>query len=99
MNERDREFDRNINQLIHLLKKIIGNMPTGPGPYPWMGPNKESGVHFNLCFFNFLPLTADELDELEDEYELFQEEKKGDDLKTQLSSADLEFLRRHGIRF
>ena len=99
--DREREFEQNMKQLVQLLKKIIISQPSqektqGPGSL-----TNEKGLNINLCFFTFLPINAEELDELEEIYEqfLFDEDKKVEDLTTDLNSSDEEFLRRNGIRF
>jgi hypothetical protein len=83
------------------MKKILLSQPP-------QGPLKDveslfkgQGINLNLCFFTFLPMSEEELDELEEIYEhyLFDEEWQSEDLTTELNSKDLDFLRRNGIRF
>ncbi len=98
----EREFEQNINQLVHLLKKIIKNLPgqgTGFGQFP--GNSKDGNVQLNLCFFNFIPMTPEDMEELEEAYEeaLSQEERKGEEVSGELSADDIEFLKKHGIRY
>lgn len=100
--DKDKEFDQNMNQLFRLLKKMIKNIPSkGQLPssvLPQLG--KDSNINLNLCFFTFLPLSAEELDELGDLYEqYFFNDEKHEDLSDELSPADLDFLRRNGMRF
>ncbi len=101
MNHED--FEQSMSQFIQLLKKILtAHFSQGPNPLQeFMSPSKDQGVNLNLCFFTFLPMVPEELDEFEDLYErfLFEQEKKFNDFSNDLSAADLEFLRRHGIRF
>lgn len=96
--ERDREFDQSMNQLLGLLKKMLKNIPL-QGPSSQSNLGKDSGINVNLCFFTFLPLAPEEFDELEEVYDhfLFQDEKE--DFNSDLSPADIEFLRSNGIRF
>ncbi len=98
--EKDREFDQNMNQLIGLLKKLLKNIPQG-GPFQSFSGDKDSSVNFNICFFTFLPMSADELDEFEEIYDqyLFQDDKNAEELSAELNQSDMDFLRRHGIRF
>ena len=57
-------------------------------------------MHLNVCFFNFMPLSPEEMDAFEEAYEqaIFQEDR-GEEMSHDLTPSDLEFLRRHGIRF
>lgn len=100
MNEKDREFDQNLNQLIGLLKKLLKNVPQGGQPQSFSG-DKESGVNFNICFFTFLPINAEELDEFEEIYDqhFFPDDKNAEELSSELNQSDMDFLRRNGIRF
>lgn len=96
------DFDQNMTQLIQLLKKILTNpIPQGQHFHELQSLFKDQGINLSLCFFTFLPITPQELDEFEEIYEryLFDEDKSPEDLNENLSSADLDFLRRHGIRF
>ncbi len=99
--EPDKEFDRNLNQLIGLLKKILKGIPFQQGGFPQsFSQNKESGINLNL-FFTFLPLAPEDFDELEEIYDqyLFSEDKTSADLSMDLNPSDQDFLRKHGIRF
>ena len=97
----EKEFDQNMNQLVHLLKKIIKGLPVSSAAKSIPSKeNKDSGTTINFCFFNFLPITDEEMDEVDALYEQFlaQEEKSGDS-SLELNSSDKDFLRQHGIRF
>lgn len=99
--DRDREFEQNMSQLLQLLKKILSN-PVSQGKLSEL-PSflSNQGLNLNLFFLTFLPMSADELDELEEIYEhfMFDEELKSEDLTTDLNSGDIDFLKRHGIKF
>ena len=99
--EQESEFHQNMSQLMKLLKKIIANLPSQEN-LPALGRSlKNADISVNL-FFTFLPITPEELDELEDAFDHFlfhRCEGAHDDSPAELSPADLEFLRRHGIRF
>ena len=85
----DRDFEHNMNQLIQLLKKILTSHPPQQGPLPeFESFLKGQGINLNLCFFTFLPMSEEELDELEEIYEhyLFDEEKRSEELTTDLNS-------------
>lgn len=99
-----KDFDQNMNQLVHLLKKIITGLPMGPNPNPQtLNPKgkSDSGIHVNFCFFNFLPITDEEIEEMDAMYDQFlaQEEGKAAEFSPELNGSDMDFLRRHGIRF
>jgi len=97
----NRDFEGHVKQLIQLLKKILTSQPS-QGYLPELDSMlKGQGINLNLCFFTFLPVSEEELDELEEIYEhyVFDEEKKSEEITSELNAADLEFLRRHGIRF
>ncbi len=99
MNEKDREFDQNLNQLIGLLKKLLKNVPKGP--FQSFSGDKEAGINLNVNFFTFFPLSGEEMDEFEEIYDqyFFQDDKGAEELTTELNQSDVDFLRRHGIRF
>ncbi len=98
-----KEFDQNMNQLVRLLKKIIKGLPFGSIPsqsFPAHNENKEAGINVNFCFFNFLPITDEEIEEMDAIYDQFlAQEEKSADFSPELSPSDVDFLRRHGIRF
>lgn len=93
-----KEFDQHMTQLVQLLKKIIKHIPLGAMP-PVSGKEmKDNGVNINFCFFNFLPMTEEEMEEIDEMLDQFgAEEERG--LSSGLNSADMEFLKRNGIRF
>ncbi len=103
--DRERDFEQNMTQLIQLLKKLIKNIPGAGNPFNSFSPSakdKDGNVQLNI-FFNFLPISPEDMDELEEAYEeaLFQDDKRmtAEDLSSELSAEDIEFLRRHGLRF
>ncbi|MBP9865567.1 MAG: hypothetical protein KBC91_04090 [Candidatus Omnitrophica bacterium] len=100
---RERDSDNNITQLLQLIRKIIGSQfKNGAGaPDIFSLPQKNQGINLNLCLFSFFPMTPDELDELEAMYEDLEgpEDEPAGDLSSELTSSDVDFLRRHGIKF
>lgn len=106
--DREKEFEQNMNQLVALLKKIIKNLPM-PGnssqpfstPIPNQGGSEGGGININFCFFNFMPLSEDEMSALEDAYEeaLDQQDEKVSENGIKLNSEDLDFLKKNGISF
>lgn len=99
--EKDKNFEQNIQQLIGLIKKILKGLPLTQGQIPGLvSQDKESGVNLNLCFFTFLPIPAEEIEEWDEIYDhLIMSDDKPEDLTMDLNSSDVEFLRRNGIRF
>ncbi len=98
--DKNKEFENNMNQLVRILKKLLKNIP-GQAPFPnFQAPSGDGSVHLNLCFFSFFPISAEELDEFEEAWEqAYYPDEKGEDLSPELTPSDVEFLRRHGIRF
>ena len=98
---REGDFEQNMEQLIHLIKKIMRTHPEQGQLAKLKSLFQDQGININLCFLNFFPITADELDELEEicEQYLSDDSKRPEDLTTDLSIDDLDFLRRNGIRF
>ena len=97
----NKEFYQSVQHLVELLKKMIPHIPPPPYKESASWNSKDMNLNLNFCFFNFLPMSPEEMDELEEIYEEFllaQEERAGV-LKGELTVSDLEFLRRHGIRF
>lgn len=96
----EREFENNMNQLVRLLQKLLKNLP-GKLPFSKLqGKPGETGMNLNICFFNFLPMSPEDLDAFEEAYEqaAFPEDR-GEEFSRELSPSDMEFLRRNGIRF
>ena len=98
-----KDFNQNISQLIEMLKKILSHIPSQGQPDPsFFKKSDQQNVHLNICFFNLLPIPQDDLDTLDDFYDdphFFQSEGKEIFLDSGLTSADMEFLKRNGIRF
>jgi hypothetical protein len=99
----NQDFYQNMNQLMELLKKMIHHLPVPPQKEFRNPSAKDANMNVQFCFFNFLPVTPDEMEELEDLYEQalnpHEDRFVARDFKGDLSLADLEFLRRHGIRY
>ena len=97
--DKDREFDQSMSQLLTLLKKLLKNIPKS-GPFSVPSSDKDQSVNLNL-FLTFFPIAAEEMDELEEIYDhyFFQEDKKAEELSSDLNQSDLDFLKHHGIRF
>ena len=96
------DFSNDIRKLIKILRKIMKNHPL-QDKLP--DPDRPGSQDFNLnvFIFPFLPVTSEELEELEQMCEsvMFdpEKDKEADETDHDLSPSDLEFLRRHGIRY
>ena len=101
MDSQDKNFDQNMLHLVELLRKIISQIPTRSSLETPKFHSKDSNITMNFCFFNFLPMSPEDMDELEEIYDSFMRESEdsGFEMKSELTSADLEFLRRNGIRY
>ena len=96
---KEEDFNQNMHQLVCLLKKILKNLPLQDSMPQLPSLLKESGINVNLCFFTFLPISPEDLDDLEDLYDPLWHEERAEDSGRELSADDREFLRRNGIRF
>ncbi len=96
--EKDKEFQQNMNHLVKLLKKIIGHLPS-QGPFSSVPGEKDSSINLNLCFFTFLPIGPEDLDELEEIYDQYFFDDKPEEFSSELTPSDLDFLRANGIQF
>jgi len=97
------EFEKNLKQLMRLLKKMMAQ-------YPGAAKGEDLAKFFksqknmpdiNIFLLNFAASNPENLDELEEIFEesLFSEGFKPGELKYELNGDDQEFLKRHGIRF
>ena len=100
------EFDRNIMQLLNLLKKLLKNHPKGANFANFFDapPSSPEKINLNLCFFNFMPISAEEMEELEEAYsELLDQEgehaSESEFLDLDWNQNDIDFLKRHGMSF
>ena len=102
------EFERNMAKLLTLLKKIIKSnptdMPSGGDLSQLLGRKLDDSVVLNVCFFNFLPVTPEEMDELEQAYadavsEGSEEGETEGAADFNWNQSDVDFLKRHGMRF
>ena len=101
---KDGGMDGDIAKLVQILKKILKNHPGGPEIAKFMD---EKSFNVNLCFFTFVPMTPEELEDLEtmyEEYMMQQKEpsggkKKAPKLEFRLNPEDVDFLKKHGLCF
>lgn len=94
------DFESSVYQLIQLLKKILKTYPDQMKSSKFKPLLSEQGLNVNFFLFNILPLSEEEWDELEEIYERFMNEDASiEDLEMDLNAEDLDFLRKHGIRF
>lgn len=90
------ELARDISKLLALIKKIIKSEKALDLNKILDAKGKD--VQVNLCFFTFLPISAEEFEEFASqlEGELAERERP---LAFELNPSDLEFLKRNGIEF
>ena len=101
----DKEFEQNMKQLMHLLKKIMSQYPVdGKSPAEMMKflkDMKDKSPDVNIFFLNMSPLSPEEFDEIEGMFEegAMSEHLRSGELKCELNEDDQVFLKQHGIRF
>ncbi|MDD5671396.1 MAG: hypothetical protein PHN49_07145 [Candidatus Omnitrophica bacterium] len=100
---RDGEFEKHINQLVQLLRKIMMSHPPHGSNAKWppfLKDLKEQGINLNICFLNFFPLPED-MEMLDELYEHFETDAdpESEEFDAELSASDIEFLKRYGIRY
>lgn len=101
----DKEFEQNMKQLMHLLKKIMSqHSMEGKSPSEMMKflkDMKDKSPDVNIFFLNMSPLSPEEFDEIDGLFEegAMREYSRTEDLKCELNDDDQVFLKQHGIRF
>ncbi|HLD56447.1 MAG TPA: hypothetical protein VJA00_02390 [Candidatus Omnitrophota bacterium] len=100
-------MDSDIRKLLNLLKKILRNHPHGSEEVAKFLDQKS--FNLNLCFLTFVPMSPEDLADFEDLYEEWaaRSEERLDSLSPygdakvefKLNSDDVDFLRKHGIKF
>ena len=101
------EFNKNMQKLMMLLEKIIRSQKDQNGRELGEIFSNRKNVNVNLCIFTFLPIAPEDMDDLEeifDELHMGEEEagarsSESLELKFELDSRDVDFLRKNGIRF
>jgi len=97
-------LDPDMEKLISLLKKILKKHPPSAEQLAKLGDSKA--FNLNICFLTFIPMSPDEMDELNDIYEEYL--NRGDDASTReeavdlefrLTGDDLDFLKNNGLSF
>jgi len=97
------EFEKNLNQLLGLLKKLLRSYPGGAQAANFLENKSQDKVNLNVCFFNFLPMSAEEIEELEEACSDALEQR-GEESETTTSDFvwnknDEDFLRQNGMTF
>ena len=99
----ERDFEKNLKQLMQLLKKMMAQYPNmGKGEeLSKLLKNQKNSPDINIFFLNLAPLSGEDLDELEEilEDNIFSEGFRSGELKYELNGEDQEFLKKHGIQF
>ena len=102
------EMDGDIRKLLSLLKKILKNHPQGSDQISKFLDQKNFNI--NLCFLTFIPMTPEEMIEFEEMYDDYlsqaenllprkEEAKRESKLEFRLTSDDVNFLKKNGIKF
>ena len=96
----EKEFEQNMKQLMHLLKKMVGQQPQ-EGKSPILkNLSKNMDPQVNIFILNLFPFSQEELDEIDEILDQApQEGEKQADLHYEISNEDEEFLKQHGIKF
>jgi sugar-specific transcriptional regulator TrmB len=101
----DKDFEQNMKQLMHLLKKIMSQYPVeGKNPaeiMKYFKDMKDKSPDVNIFFLNMSPISPEEFDEIEGLFEegAMREHFRSEELKCELNEDDQVFLKQHGIRF
>ena len=95
------DFNKDMKKFIQLIKKLLKNNPAQDKLKESQDKFSDGGVNINVFIFPLIPLTPEEMDELEEIYDYFSpdDEKSGEDLSSDLTESDRDFLKNHGIRF
>ena len=98
------DFNKNVSKLLSLLKNMLKNQKIDPKELNEFFGKKD--INLNLCFFTFLPFPLDDLDEADIEElgeeginDLIHKSNDSADLKFELNHHDLDFLKKHGMKF
>ncbi len=99
------EMDGDISKLIALLKKLMKNHPQAADILNLVQQKKP--FNLNVCFLTIVPMVPEELEEMQhlcEEYMSHIDEievplHKRAQLEFKLSRDDMDFLKKHGIRF
>lgn len=101
----DKDFEQNMKQLMHLLKKIM-NQYSMDGKSPsemmkFLKDMKDKSPDVNIFFLNMAPLSPEDFEEFEEMFEegAMSEHLRSGELKCELNDDDQVFLKKHGIRF
>lgn len=107
MNPQD-EFNKNIQKLMGLLEKLLKSQKQDTGIDLNELTNGKKSVNLNLCIFNFLSMSPEDMDDLEEVFEdmyaggdSMQQNSRGQEveLKFELNAKDEDFLKVNGIQF
>lgn len=101
------EFNKNIGKLLHVLSRILKNQKFDSDELKRAFKDIAQDDNINLnVFFTFMPIAAEEFDELSAEFEEMFDEghaaayaNEENPLKFELTVHDHEFLKKNGISF
>jgi len=101
----EEDFNHDMKKLIHMPKKILKGHPLHDKMPDLENLSNASDVNLNVFIFPFFPLSPEEMEELADLGETSEASAENDIDKVieypspKLNPSDVEFLRRHGIKF
>jgi hypothetical protein len=96
------DFHQDMKKFIQMLKKILNHSSFHDKGKEFKEASAETTeLNINFFIFPLISMSTDEMEEMEEIYESFllDDDKHAEDLSTNLTKSDLDFLRRHGIRF
>ncbi|HTL47482.1 MAG TPA: hypothetical protein VL688_05405 [Verrucomicrobiae bacterium] len=95
------DFNQDMKKFIQMLKKILNNSPFLEKSKDFKEAADTTEFNVNFYIFPLISMSPEEMDELEEIYEnfLMDDDRNAEDLTPDLTKSDLDFLRRHGIRF
>ena len=97
------DFNKNVSKLLTLLRNMLKNQKIDNKELNEFFGKKD--INLNLCFFTFLPFPLEDLEDLDlDELEeglhdASHKGRDGEELKFELNSHDLKFLKKNGLTF
>ena len=95
------DFNQDMKKFIQMLKKILNNSSFSEKSREMREGSDSTEFNVNFYIFPLISMSPEEMDELEEIYEnfLMEDDRGPEDLSSNLTKSDLDFLRRHGIRF
>lgn len=96
------DFNQEMKKLISMVRKLLNHCVSPEKNQDKSDAGDSGSVNFNVFIFPMISLSPEEMEEWEGMYDQFffdESRTAAEDLTTDLTKSDLDFLRRHGIRF